>query len=65
MNSIIDNVARTTCVPIIDVHELDREAGFYISDARPDFHVPNIGALQAAVAMLLALRLRAGAPCQR
>ena len=68
MNGVIDEAARASCLPVIDVHQLDREAGFYISDARPDFHVPNIGALQAAVATLLAVRLRAGGgtprPCQ-
>lgn len=54
MDAIIKRVASKQCIPIIDVWELDRHAGFY-SGITDDIHVPEIGSFQAALATLLAL----------
>ena len=57
MNQIIARVAQQLCVPVLDVHALDKAAGFYFEEgAHPDIHVPPIGALQAAFAALLAIQ---------
>ena len=57
MNQIIARVAQQLCVPVLDVHALDKAAGFYFQEgARSDFHVPPIGALQAAFGALLAIQ---------
>ena len=57
MNQIIARVAQQLCVPVLDVHGLDKAAGFYFQEgARSDFHVPPIGALQAAFGALLAIQ---------
>ena len=58
MDRLVRHAARAACVPMIDVWQLDKAAGFYESAGAPDFHVPNIAALQAALAALLVLRLR-------
>ena len=57
MNQIIARVAQQLCVPVLDVHALDKAAGFYFQEGEPsDVHVPPIGALQAAFATLLAIQ---------
>jgi hypothetical protein len=57
MNRIIARVAQQLCVPVLDVHALDKAAGFYFQEgAQPDIHVPPIGALQAAFAALLTIQ---------
>ena len=57
MNQIIARVAQQLCVPVLDVHALDKAAGFYFQEgALPNIHVPQIGALQAAFAALLAIQ---------
>ena len=57
MNQIIARVAQQLCVPVLDVHALDKAAGFYYQEGEPsDVHVPPIGALQAAFAALLAIQ---------
>jgi hypothetical protein len=57
MNQIIVRVAQQLCVPVLDVHALDKAAGFYFQEGEPsDVHVPPIGALQAAFATLLAIQ---------
>ena len=57
MNQIIARVAQQLCVPVLDVHALDKAAGFYFQEGEPsDVHVPPIGALQAAFAALLAIQ---------
>jgi len=54
MDTIIRRVAAAECVPLVDVWTLDREAGFYVAD-KADFHVPSVGSMQAAIAILFAL----------
>ena len=54
MDALIRSAARGLCLPLLDVWALDRDAGFY-SGKQEDFHVPQVGSMQSALAMLLVL----------
>ena len=46
---------------VLDVFELDRLAGYYLEKKLANFHVPPRASAQAALALLLQLRLGVGA----
>ena len=61
MNTMLLRVAREQCVEVLDVFELDRLAGYYREKKLANFHVPPRASAQAALALLLMLRLGVGA----
>ena len=61
MNAMLLRVARELCVEVLDVFELDRLAGYYLEKKLANFHVPPRASAQAALALLLQLRLGVGA----
>ena len=61
MNAKLLSVARELCVEVLDVFELDRLAGYYLEKKLANFHVPPRASAQAALALLLQLRLGVGA----
>lgn len=56
MNTIIRHVARAQCLPLVNVWEIDRQAGYYaVNNKNQDIHVPPVATMQAAVEILIAL----------
>lgn len=54
MDDIVRRTAAAQCVPLLDVWAIDADSGYFKGD-EDDFHVPQVGSMQAAVATLLVL----------
>ncbi|KAL3915029.1 MAG: hypothetical protein SGPRY_007401, partial [Prymnesium sp.] len=52
----LDSTSAGKCLPLVNVWEIDRQAGYYaVNNKNQDIHVPPVATMQAAVEILIAL----------